>query len=128
MRKRRTTMFPIAVSPARLADCLDGIAPSVTAEAIKNDLLPCYRKGTKRRVRRATLADAVRLGTFPSSMANPRVSAAASLAAWSLLHGLTMLATDDYLGPSADVETLIDSLSVCAGRYVAAFVVNSAWP
>ena len=58
----------------------------------------------------ATLADAVRSGAFPSSMANPRESAAASLAVWSLLHGLTMLAIDDFVGPPADVETLIDSV------------------
>ena len=58
----------------------------------------------------ATLADAVRSGAFPSSMANPRKSAAASLAAWSLLHGLTMLAIDDFVGPPADIETLIDGL------------------
>jgi len=58
----------------------------------------------------ATLADSVRSGAFPSSMANPRESAAASLAAWSLMHGLTMLAIDDFVGPPADVETLIDGL------------------
>jgi AcrR family transcriptional regulator len=58
----------------------------------------------------ATLADAVRAGAFPASMANPRESAAASLAAWSLLHGLTMLAIDDFVGPPADVETLVDGL------------------
>jgi AcrR family transcriptional regulator len=58
----------------------------------------------------ATLADAVRSGAFPSSMANPRISTAASLAAWSLLHGLTMLAIDDFVGPPADIETLIDGL------------------
>jgi AcrR family transcriptional regulator len=58
----------------------------------------------------ATLAAAVRSGAFPSSMANPRKSAAASLAAWSLLHGLTMLAIDDFVGPLADIESLIDGL------------------
>jgi AcrR family transcriptional regulator len=58
----------------------------------------------------ATLADAVRAGLFPPSMTNPRESAAASLAAWSLLHGLTMLAIDDFVGPPADVETLVDGL------------------
>ena len=58
----------------------------------------------------ATLADAVRSGVLPSSMANPRESAAASLAVWSLLHGLTMLAIDEFVGPPADVETLIDAI------------------
>jgi AcrR family transcriptional regulator len=58
----------------------------------------------------ATLADAVRSGEFPSSMADPRISAAASLAAWSLLHGLTMLAIDDFVGPPADIESLVDGL------------------
>jgi AcrR family transcriptional regulator len=57
-----------------------------------------------------TLADAVRSGAFPARIANPRESAAASLAAWSLLHGLTMLAIDDFVGPPAEVETLVDSL------------------
>jgi AcrR family transcriptional regulator len=57
-----------------------------------------------------TLADAVRSGAFPSSMANPRQSAAASLAMWSMLHGLTMLAIDDFVGPSKQVETLVDPI------------------
>jgi AcrR family transcriptional regulator len=56
----------------------------------------------------ATLADAVRSGAFPSSMANPREGAAASLAMWSILHGLTMLAIDDFVGPTKEVETLVD--------------------
>jgi AcrR family transcriptional regulator len=58
----------------------------------------------------AVLADAVRSGLFPSSMANPRESAAASLAMWSMLHGLTMLAIDDFVGPPKDVETLVDPI------------------
>ena len=58
----------------------------------------------------AVLADAVRSGLFSSSMANPRESAAASLAMWSMLHGLTMLAIDDFVGPSNDVETLVDPI------------------
>jgi AcrR family transcriptional regulator len=58
----------------------------------------------------ATFANAVGSGAFPARMANPRESAAASLAVWSLLHGLTMLAIDDFVGPPADVETLVDSL------------------
>jgi hypothetical protein len=49
MRERRTSLFPIAVSPARLADSI-GMKRGVVADAIKNDLLPCYRKGLKRRV------------------------------------------------------------------------------
>jgi AcrR family transcriptional regulator len=58
----------------------------------------------------ATVADAVRSGAFPSSMANPREGAAASLAMWSILHGLTMLAIDDFVGPPKDVETLVDPI------------------
>jgi AcrR family transcriptional regulator len=58
----------------------------------------------------ATLADAVRSGAFPSSMANPRKGAAASLAMWSILHGLTMLAIDDFVGPPKDVATLVDPM------------------
>jgi AcrR family transcriptional regulator len=58
----------------------------------------------------AAVADAVRSGTFPSSMANPRKSAAASLAVWSLLHGLTMLAIDDFVGPPKDVKTAVDAI------------------
>jgi AcrR family transcriptional regulator len=58
----------------------------------------------------AALADAVRSGAFPPSMANPREGAAASLAMWSILHGLTMLAIDDFVGPPKDVETLVDPI------------------
>ena len=58
----------------------------------------------------AAVADAVRSGAFPSSVANPRKSAAASLAVWSLLHGLTMLAIDDFVGPPKDVETTVDPI------------------
>jgi AcrR family transcriptional regulator len=54
------------------------------------------------------LANAARSGAFPSSMANPGEGAAASLAVWSILHGLTMLAIDDFVGPLKDVETLVD--------------------
>ena len=44
-------------------------------------------------------------------MANPREAAAASLAMWSLLlHGLTMLAIDDFVGPPKDVEALVDPM------------------
>ena len=49
MRERRTALFPIAVSPARLADCI-GMKRAVVDDAIRNDLLPCYQKGLKRRV------------------------------------------------------------------------------
>jgi hypothetical protein len=55
MRERLTPLFPIALSPTRLAHVLD-IRPEVVADAIKHDLLPAYRKGTKRRV---LVADAV---------------------------------------------------------------------
>ncbi len=58
----------------------------------------------------AALADAVRSGAFPSTLANPRRAAAASLAMWSLLHGLTMLAIDDFVGPPKDVEALVDPI------------------
>jgi AcrR family transcriptional regulator len=58
----------------------------------------------------AAVADAVRSGAFPSSVANPRKSAAASLAVWSLLHGLTMLTIDDFVGPPKDVETAVDPI------------------
>lgn len=49
MRERRNAIFPIALSPAKLAECI-GIRAEVIADAIKQDLLPCYRQGTKRRV------------------------------------------------------------------------------
>ncbi|MGO8799304.1 MAG: TetR/AcrR family transcriptional regulator [Roseiarcus sp.] len=58
----------------------------------------------------ATLAQAVRAGAFPPGMANPPESAAASLAMWSVLHGLTMLAIDDFVGPLKDVESLVEPL------------------
>jgi len=49
MRERRNAIFPIALSPAKLAECL-GIRVDVIADAIKQDLLPVYRQGVKRRV------------------------------------------------------------------------------
>lgn len=49
MRERRTALFPVAMSPARLADCI-GVKRATITDAIKNDLLPCYRKGLMRRV------------------------------------------------------------------------------
>lgn len=49
MRERRTSLYPIALSPAKLADCL-GVLPRVVADAIKLGDLPCYKHGTKRRV------------------------------------------------------------------------------
>lgn len=58
----------------------------------------------------ATLADAVQSGALPASMANPSERGAASLAMWSLMHGLTMLAIDDFVGPPKDVETLVDPM------------------
>jgi hypothetical protein len=49
MRERVTPLFPIALSPAKLADVL-GVRPEMIADAIKNDLLPAYRprQGVKR--------------------------------------------------------------------------------
>lgn len=49
MRERRTALFPIALSPTKLADCV-GVLPRVIADAIKTGDLPCYKRGTKRRV------------------------------------------------------------------------------
>ena len=51
-RQRRTTLFPIAVSPARAADAL-GIRAERIQEAIKRGELPCYVKGVRKRVLRA---------------------------------------------------------------------------
>jgi AcrR family transcriptional regulator len=56
------------------------------------------------------LADGVSSGVFPASMGSPRSGAAASLAMWSLLHGLTMLAIDDFVGPPKNVETVVDPI------------------
>ena len=55
MRERRNAIFPIALSPAKLAECL-GVRPELVADAIKRDLLACYRQGVKRRV---LVADAI---------------------------------------------------------------------
>jgi len=52
MRKsrRREELWPVvAVSPARLAECL-GITRREVYEAIKDDLLASYQKGVKRRI------------------------------------------------------------------------------
>jgi AcrR family transcriptional regulator len=56
------------------------------------------------------LADGVRAGSFPAAMADPRTRAGASLALWSALHGLTMLAIDDFVGPAADVVDLVEPI------------------
>ena len=56
------------------------------------------------------LGEGVRTGAFPSSLAKPREHAAATLAIWSALHGLTMLAIDDFVGPVAEVETLVEPI------------------
>jgi len=47
---------------------------------------------------------------FLQAWKNAREGAAASLAMWSILHGLTMLAIDDFVGPPKDVETLVDPI------------------
>jgi len=57
-----------------------------------------------------TLAEAVRGCALPSRLADPREAAAASVAVWSLLHGLTMLAIDDFIGPPSNIAALVDSL------------------
>jgi AcrR family transcriptional regulator len=57
-----------------------------------------------------TLAEGVRAGEFPSNLANPSEHAAATLAMWSALHGLTMLAIDDFVGPPAAVESLVEPI------------------
>jgi hypothetical protein len=59
MRERRNAIFPIALSPAKLAECLS-IRVEVVTDAIKNDLLPCYKKGVKRRVLVADATEWVR--------------------------------------------------------------------
>ncbi len=56
------------------------------------------------------LAEAVQDGALPPRLAEPREAAAATMAAWSLLHGLTMLAIDDFVGPPADIAALVDGL------------------
>lgn len=55
-------------------------------------------------------AEGVQSGTFPSSVADRPRSAAVSLSMWSLLHSLTMLAIDDFVGPTADVDTLVEPI------------------
>jgi len=57
-----------------------------------------------------TVAKAVQGGALPARLAEPREAAAASVAAWSLLHGLTMLSIDDFIGPPANIAALVDSL------------------
>lgn len=55
-------------------------------------------------------ADATQSGVFPPSLASPGEGAAATLAMWSILHGLTMLAIDDFVGPPKDIEALVDPI------------------
>jgi AcrR family transcriptional regulator len=54
----------------------------------------------------AALADGVRAGEFPSKIDKPATAGAASLAIWSILHGLAMLAIDDFVGPPEEVANL----------------------
>lgn len=58
-RERRTSLFPVAVSPARAAESL-GIKVERIQEAIKSGELPCYIKGVQRRVLVADLTEWVR--------------------------------------------------------------------
>jgi hypothetical protein len=58
-RERRTSLFPVAVSPARAADAL-GIRAEEINEAIKHGELHCYVKGIRRRVLIADLVEWVR--------------------------------------------------------------------
>ena len=58
----------------------------------------------------AALTAGVRSGALPPVLAQPRQHAAAILAVWSNLHGLTMMAIDDYVGPAADAERLVDPI------------------
>jgi AcrR family transcriptional regulator len=57
-----------------------------------------------------TLAESVQGRAFPSSLGGPHEAAAALVAVWSLLHGVTMLAIDDFVGPPSNVAALADSL------------------
>ncbi len=66
--------------------------------------------GKARAILERALAEGVRAGAFPTALANPHTHAAATLAVWSNLHGLTMMAIDDYVGPAADVERLVDPI------------------
>jgi AcrR family transcriptional regulator len=57
------------------------------------------------------IADLARDGQLPSSLTTDmRALASASLAVWSMLHGLAMLAIDDFVGPPEKVATLVDPL------------------
>jgi hypothetical protein len=58
-RERRTTLFPIAISPARAADAL-GIRAEQMQEAISRGELTCYVKGVRKRVLVADLTEWVR--------------------------------------------------------------------
>ena len=58
----------------------------------------------------AAIVEAARTGVFPSSLAGPRESAAAALAMWSMMHGLTMLTIDDFAGPPEAIEAVVDSM------------------
>ena len=58
-RERRTTLFPIAVSPAMAADAL-GIRAEQIQDAITRGELHCYVKGVRKRVLIADLVEWVR--------------------------------------------------------------------
>ena len=48
-RARKSRLWPIAVSPEQAAESI-GVRPETIAAAIKSRELPCYAKGTRRRV------------------------------------------------------------------------------
>jgi hypothetical protein len=60
MRERRNAIFPIALSPAKLADCL-GVRPEVVAQMIR-DGMPVHRHALKRRVFVQDAVEAIRSG------------------------------------------------------------------
>lgn len=60
MRERRTALFPIAVSPAKLSECL-GVRPEVIKRMIAQGM-PVFRNSNKRRVIVADAVAAIRAG------------------------------------------------------------------
>jgi AcrR family transcriptional regulator len=84
--------------------------PALTSAEAGRPAVEKEAGGKAKAILEEALTAGVRSGALPAALANPRAHAAATLAVWSNLHGLTMMAIDDYIGPAADVETLVDPI------------------
>jgi len=70
----------------------------------------------------SSIEDLIRLGAIPSETDDSRALGGASLAVWAALHGLVMLAIDDFVGPPAKVAVVVEPV---IGALLAGFATIS---